>query len=86
MFGLAVLLYFLFGVDNDSSLLTGMDSYETIDRHTDGFMGCNTPNAFPFLLNPKIFSYHLVESTAYHLVNSPIFLYDSINSAVVCTQ
>ena len=45
--GLAVLLRFSFGVDYVSSLLTGMDSDKTIDGHTGGFRGCDTPNTFP---------------------------------------
>ena len=64
-----------------------MDSEETIDGHTGGFRATSPMLSLP-LVNPAIFSYHLIELTmiSYHSVNSPIFLYDSTNSAIVCNQ
>ena len=63
-----------------------MDSEETIDGHTGGCRGCDTPLLSLLLVNPATISYHLVESAIYHLVDSPIFVHDSMNSAIVCTQ
>ena len=59
------------------SLLPGIDSHETIDSHTGGFRGCNTPNTSLPSVNPAIFSYYVVESA--------MFSYHSVNSAIFCT-
>ena len=53
-----------------------------------GLGECDISNAFPPLVNPAIFLYHLVEYVmfSYHSVTFEIVLYGSINSAIVFTQ
>ena len=71
-------------------LLAGMDSDETISGHFGGCRRCDTPApilSLP-LVNPAIFSHHSVEPAMFSLPFAKFCnsFYDSINSAIVCTQ
>jgi len=61
-----------------------MDSDETVDGNTGGFRECDTPNAFPPLVHPAIFLYHLVEYVmfSYHSVTFEIVLCNSFYPVV----